>query len=100
MAGRQVSGYESAAGLDVARELIPAHVRRWIYAGVSLAGYALAAIAVGLTTAGVDVPTSVTVALAVLGAMTGPVGQLAATNVPTTVPLPDNGEGQPDGALT
>lgn len=81
VAGVQVTGYENPDGLSVARELIPARVRRWIYASASLVGYALAAVAVGMETAGVDVPTAVTVALAVLGSLTGPLGQLAAANV-------------------
>lgn len=73
-------------GLDVARELIPATARRWIYAGISILGYALGATAVGVTAAGQDVPTFVTVALAVTGFLAGPVGQLAAANTPRPLP--------------
>lgn len=74
-------------GLGVAREMIPARVRRGLYAAGSLAGYALTAAVVGFTAAGADVPGGVTVALSVLGALAGPLGQLAAVNVNTAEPL-------------
>ena len=90
-----MSSYDNADGITAARELIPARIRKAIYAGAALLGYGLAAVAVGLTTAGAAVPEAVTVSLAVLGALTGPLGQLAATNVPAgPVALPDPSEGQ------
>ncbi len=91
--------YENADGIAVARELIPARIRKALYAGASLLGYGLAAAAVGLTTAGVAVPEAVTVSLAVLGALTGPLGQLAASNTPTPAVAPDPAEGLADEAL-
>ena len=87
-----------ADGLDAARELIPARARRTLYAAGSLAGYALAAAAVGFTAAGTDVPQGVGVALAVLGALMGPLGQLAASNTSTQVAAPD-APLDPDGTL-
>lgn len=72
--------FNDTGGIDVARELIPARVRRGLYAASSLAGYGLAATAVGMTAASGEVPQWVTVALATLGALIGPIGQLAATN--------------------
>ena len=73
-------------GLEVAKEFIPARARRAVYASASILGYLLAAAVVGFTAAGTEVPTALAVALAVLGALLGPIGQLAATNTP--VPLP------------
>lgn len=69
-----------AAGLEVAKEFLPARVRRGTYAAVSILGYLLSAAVVGFTVAGVDTPTGLAVSLAVLGALTGPIGQLAASN--------------------
>ena len=66
-----------------------ARTRRALYAGASILGYLLAAAVVGFTVAGVDVPTALAVALAVLGALVGPIGQLAANN--TTIADDDNG---------
>ena len=83
-----MAAYENADGIAAARDLIPAPIRKAIYAGAALLGYTLAAVAVGLTTADVPVPEAVTVALAVLGGLAGPLGQLAAANVPREVPLP------------
>jgi hypothetical protein len=74
-----------ADGLEVAKEFIPARTRRAVYAAASILGYVLAAAVVGFTVAGVDVPTAVAVALAVLGALVGPIGQLAAANTNTGV---------------
>ena len=53
----------------------------------------LAAAVVGFAAAGAQVPTALAVALAVLGALLGPIGQLAATNttVPVVGPAPDEG---------
>ena len=82
------------AGLAVARELIPARIRRGLYAAASLLGYALAAVVVGITAAGIAVPAPVTVALAVLGSLMGPLGQLAAVNTTNATPLPLD---EPDG---
>jgi hypothetical protein len=76
--------FENPDGLTVARELIPAKVRRGIYAAASLVGYALGAVVVGYATLGTEaLPEFVPVALAVLGALMGPLGQLAATNTPS-----------------
>jgi hypothetical protein len=77
-----MAAFENADGLTVARELIPPKVRRGIYAAASLLGYALGAVVVGYATPG-DLPEYVPVALAVLGALMGPLGQLAATNTPS-----------------
>lgn len=89
--------YENVDGLAVARELIPARIRKAIYAGASLIGYLLAAVVAGMASAvamGVidSIPSGLSIALAVLGALTGPLGQLAAANVPT-VPDPTLPEG-------
>lgn len=73
-------------GLELAKEFLPPRVRRAVYAAASLIGYLLAAAVVGFAAAGQEVPTGLAVALAVLGALLGPIGQLAATNTP--VPLP------------
>jgi hypothetical protein len=85
-----MAAFENADGLTVARELIPPKVRRGIYAAASLLGYALGAVVVGYASAVVvgyatpgDLPEYVPVALAVLGALMGPLGQLAATNTPS-----------------
>ncbi len=75
-------------GLEVAKEFIPARVRRGVYAAASILGYLLAAAAVGFAAAGATVPTALVVALAVSGALMGPIGQLAAANVPTDLPDP------------
>lgn len=74
-------------GLEVAKEFLPARVRRGVYALASIVGYLLAATVVGFAAAGESVPTGLAVALAVLGALLGPIGQLAASNtkVPGTV---------------
>ena len=84
-----MSDFDASDGLLVARELIPAKVRRAIYAAAALAGYALAAVAVGLVAGGLAIPTAVTVALAALGALMGPLGMLAAANVPASPTAPD-----------
>lgn len=73
-------------GLEVAKEFLPPRVRRGIYAAASILGYLLAAAVVGFAAAGEGVPSWLAVALAVLGALLGPIGQLAATN--TTVSTP------------
>ena len=79
-----MAAFDNPDGLTVARELLPAKVRRGIYAGASLAGYALGAVVVGYATLGTEtLPEYVPVALAVLGALMGPLGQLAATNTPS-----------------
>lgn len=103
-----MSAFENPDGLAVARELIPAKVRKAIYAAVSLAGYGLSAVAVGMVAAGAAVPEAVPTALAVLGALTGPLGQLAASNTPSpatvaavvTEVADDPAEGVGDDALT
>lgn len=78
---------DMAGGLEVAREFIPRAARRALYAAASIVGYLLSAAVVGFTVADVPVPTPLTVALAVLGALLGPIGQLAASNVaPPTQP--------------
>lgn len=69
-------------GLEVVKEFVPARTRRAVYAGASILGYLLAAAVVGFVTAGVDVPVALAVALAVLGSLMGPIGQLAASNTP------------------
>jgi hypothetical protein len=74
---------EYQAGLEVARDVIPARVRRWIYALASLVGLVMTAVVVGFTTAGVEVPSWVTLTLAVLGALMTPLGLLAAANTST-----------------
>jgi hypothetical protein len=74
-------------GLEVAKEFIPARTRRAVYAAASILGYLLAAAVVGFVTAGADVPVALAVALAVLGALVGPIGQLAASHTP--LPLPE-----------
>lgn len=82
-------------GLLVAREFIPARARRALYALGSICGYLLSAAVVGFTVAGVDTPLPVAVALGVLGALMGPLGQLAAANTATAEPLPIE-VGEPD----
>lgn len=76
---------ELGTGLEVAKEFIPPRARRAVYAGASILGYLLAAAVVGCSVAGVDVPDALAVALAVLGALMGPIGQLAATNTDPVV---------------
>lgn len=76
-------------GIAVARELIPARARKIIYAAASLASVALAAVVVGFTASTSPVPESVTIIMAVLGALMGPLGMLAASNVPATTALPE-----------
>lgn len=66
--------------LEMAAEFIPARRRRLIYVVLSLLGYLFGATAVGFTAAGSGVPSAVVVALAVLGFLIGPAGQLAAVN--------------------
>lgn len=83
-----------AGGLEVAREFIPRPARRGLYAGASIIGYLLSAAVVGFTVADVPVPVPLTVALAVLGALLGPIGQLAASNTPHQVTAPA-GPGDP-----
>lgn len=73
-------------GLEVAKEFIPPRARRALYGAASILGYILAAAVVGFAAAGQDVPTALAVALAVLGALLGPIGQLAAANVPMPPP--------------
>lgn len=82
--------HEQQEGLLVAREFIPARVRRAVYAAAALAGYALTAAAVGFAAAGATVPTPVPVALGVLGSLIGPLGQLAAVNTPAEDYGPDH----------
>ena len=77
-----MSDEDLVAGLEVAQEFIPARARRALYAAASILGYLLAAAVVGFAAAGADVPTALAVALAVLGALVGPIGQLAAANTP------------------
>jgi hypothetical protein len=67
--------------LTIARELIPARIRRWIYAFVSLAGIVLNSTLVGVVASGADAPTWVVVAIAVVGSLAAPLGFLAANNV-------------------
>ncbi len=79
-----MAAYENPDGLTVARELISPKVRRWLYAGASLLGYVLGAVVVGYAALGTEaLPQAVPVALAVLGALMGPLGQLAASNTPS-----------------
>lgn len=75
-------------GLEVAREMIPAVVRRGMYAAASLASLALTAAVVGFTAAATSVPVAVTIALSVIGSLAGPLGMLAAVNTPTVRALP------------
>lgn len=72
-------------GLEAAKEFLPGRLRRGIYATSSVLGYVLAAAVVGFVAAGAAVPVGLAVALAVLGALVGPIGQLAASNTP--IPL-------------
>ena len=88
-------------GIAVARELIPARARRTIYAAASLAGLALTAAVVGFTAVSQTVPDWLTATLAVLGALTAPLGMLAASNVaaaPTPPPILGAEEEGADGA--
>jgi hypothetical protein len=79
-----MAAFDNPDGLTVARELMPPKVRRWLYAGASLLGYVLGAVVVGYAALGTeDVPEGIPVALAVLGALMGPLGQLAASNTPS-----------------
>lgn len=75
---------ELSSGLEVAKEFISSRVRRAIYAIASILGYLLSATAIGFASAGYDVPVAVLVSMAVMGALIGPIGQLAATNTPST----------------
>lgn len=78
---------ELVTGLEVAKEFIPVRTRRLLYAAVSILGYLLSAVAVGFAAAGADIPVAVIVALAILGALIGPIGQLAASNTSPLTPL-------------
>lgn len=89
---------ELASGLLVAREFIPARVRRAVYALGSVCGYLLAAAVVGFTVAGVETPLPLAVALGVLGALMGPLGQLAAANTPRDLPVLEEEAGGLDDA--
>lgn len=77
-----------SAGLDVAKEFIPRRVRRLLYASTSIVGYLLLAVVAGFAAADVAIPKALVIALAVLGSLTGPIGQLAASNT-TSNELPE-----------
>lgn len=72
--------------LTIAREMIPANVRKWLYVVISLTGVVLTAVMAGFAAAAIAIPVWVTVGLTVLGVLAGPFGFLAANNV--TLPLP------------
>jgi hypothetical protein len=67
--------------LTIAREMIPANARKWMYVVISLAGVVLTAVMAGFAAAAIAIPVWVTVGLTVLGVLAGPFGFLAANNV-------------------
>lgn len=77
---------ETNFDLSVAQEMIPARLRRWTYVVISLAGVLLTATMAGFVSSSYGVPEWVTIALTVLGVLSGPFGFLAANNV--NVPAP------------
>lgn len=66
-------------GMDVVREVLPARVRRVVYAAYVIVGVIVTAVAAGFAFAG-DVPTWVGVTMAVMGSLTIPMAALAVVN--------------------
>ena len=74
--------------LDVVKEVIPAQYRKVAYAVTSLVAIVLTALLAGFSAVG-EVPDWITIGLAVVGALAGPIGFLAANNtvVPPSLPV-------------
>lgn len=70
--------------LDIVKEVIPPLYRKIAYAITSIVAIALSALLAGFAAVG-EVPDWVTVGLAIVGSLAGPIGFLAANN--TVVPV-------------